>query len=165
MKSIPLSLPPVRQWGRTFTLKKMENQQVKTGYNYVFFSSFCGTVDFVWNDFDNKFQNSDKVDFTDLWKFECNSIPEIAKEIFQKEVKISDNKGLQIGTYDFTFDIYFNDNRNTNNMGFDESFEYCLNFIKMAGPNSYFEDYKGGSVSIYCNQTQEVVFEKKINNL
>jgi hypothetical protein len=146
----------------------MENQQVKTGYNFVYFDCYpsCyGDATFVWNDYDNKFENSDKIDYLDAWKFECNSIPEMAREIFEKEVTTSDINGLQIGTYDFTFDVYFNDDRNCNNMGFAESFEYCLNYIKMSGPNSYFQDYKGGTVSIYCNQTEEVVFEKEINNL
>jgi len=143
--------------------KKMKNQNsVKTGVNYVYFGSYCETVNFVWNHFDNKFESSDTIDFTDSWKFECDTIPEIAKETFEKEGCVSDFAGLQLGFYDYTFDIYFNDLTNSNNEGFAETFEYCMKFIELAGPNSYFEDYKEGTVSIYCNQTGETVFEKEI---
>ena len=45
------------------------------------------------------------------------------------------------------------------NKGFAESLEYCRNYIKHnAGTDfSYFEDYKNGTVSIYCNETGETV--------
>ena len=58
-----------------------------------------------------------------------------------------------------TFDLIFNDENNSNNKGFAESLDYCRNYIKYnAGTNfSYFEDYKNGTVSIYCNETDEIV--------
>jgi len=63
-----------------------------------------------------------------------------------------------------TFDILFNGNCNSNNKGFSESLEYCQDYIKSHnGTNeSYFEDYKGGMVSIICNETNETVFETQI---
>jgi len=63
-----------------------------------------------------------------------------------------------------TFDIHFNDNDNSNNKGFAESLEYCQDYIKRYnGTNeSYFQDYKGGTVSITCNETNETVFETTI---
>lgn len=63
-----------------------------------------------------------------------------------------------------TFDILFNDNENSNNKGFSESLEYCKDYIKRHnGTNeSYYEDYKGGTVSIICNETNETVFETQI---
>lgn len=63
-----------------------------------------------------------------------------------------------------TYDIYFNDNENSNNKGFKESFEFCKNYIEQNNGtnNSYFSDYKGGMVSIVYKQTEETVFETKV---
>ena len=59
-----------------------------------------------------------------------------------------------------TFDLQFNDNQNSNCKGFSESNKYCMEFIKKNnGTNeSYFKDYKGGTVSIVCNETKEVMY-------
>lgn len=133
----------------------MENQQVKTTFNFVYFGSYCGNVNFVWNDYDNKFQSSDSIDFTDTWKFECDSIPEIAKEIFEKENCVSDSEGIQIGIYEFTFDIFFQTDRESENKGFAESFEYCMNYI-----NSNPSQFEKSTIQIVCRETENVVFEK-----
>lgn len=63
-----------------------------------------------------------------------------------------------------TYDIYFNDDTASNNLGWANSFEYCKNYISMYnGTNeSYFEDYKGGIVSIYCNETEKEVYKEVI---
>lgn len=63
-----------------------------------------------------------------------------------------------------TFDIYFNDDNNSNNKGFSLSFQDAKAYIKRYnGTNeSYFQDYKGGTVSIVCNETQEVVYDEAI---
>lgn len=63
-----------------------------------------------------------------------------------------------------TFDIFFNDENNSNNKGFKESLEYCKKWIEMhnGSNHSYFEDYKGGTVSIVYNETGETVFETVI---
>ena len=63
-----------------------------------------------------------------------------------------------------TYDIHFNDDQNSNNMGFNQSLAYCRGFIKQHnGTNhSYFADYKGGTVSIVCQQTEETVFETEV---
>lgn len=46
----------------------------------------------------------------------------------------------------------------------DSSFDYCKDYIRMYnGTNeSYFEDYKGGTVQIVCNETEEVVYEEEV---
>ena len=53
-------------------------------------------------------------------------------------------------------------NNDSNRKGFNESYEYCLNYIKMYnGTNeSYFADYKGGTVSIVNNNTEEYVYNE-----
>jgi len=63
-----------------------------------------------------------------------------------------------------TFDIFFNDDNNSNNKGFALSLEDAKSYIKSNnGTNeSYFKDYKGGTVSIVCNETEEKVFETEI---
>lgn len=63
-----------------------------------------------------------------------------------------------------TFDILFNDDNNSNNKGFAVSIEEAKDYInRYNGTNeSYFEDYKGGIVSIICNETEEVVFETEV---
>ena len=63
-----------------------------------------------------------------------------------------------------TYDLQFGDNNNSNNKGFEATLKYCKNYIKdyNGTNNSYFEDYKGGIVSIICNETEEVVFEETI---
>lgn len=63
-----------------------------------------------------------------------------------------------------TYDIYFNNEYNSNNKGFSLSLEECKDYIENSrnDSGSYFEDYKGGTVSIVCNETGEVVFEEII---
>ena len=63
-----------------------------------------------------------------------------------------------------TYDIFFNDEGNCNNKGFEESFDYCVHYIKMYnGTNeSYFADYEGGTVEIMCNQTRDIVHREKV---
>lgn len=69
-----------------------------------------------------------------------------------------------MATKNFTYDVVFNDDNDTNSKGFRESIEYCKNYIKMCnGTNdSYFADYKGGVVSIVCNETDEEVYNEVI---
>lgn len=63
-----------------------------------------------------------------------------------------------------TYDVHFNDANDSNSKGFNELFEYCKNYIETYnGTNeSYFEDYKGGIVSIVCNETGEEVYSEDI---
>lgn len=63
-----------------------------------------------------------------------------------------------------TYDIIFNDGENSNNKGFALSLEDAKAYInRYNGTNeSYFADYKGGTVSIVCNETEETVFETEV---
>lgn len=69
-----------------------------------------------------------------------------------------------MNTSNKNFDVVFNDDCDSNWKGFNESYEYCLNYIKMYnGTNeSYFADYKGGVVSIVNNDTEEYVYNETI---
>lgn len=59
-----------------------------------------------------------------------------------------------------TYDVIFNDNSNSNSKGMNGTQKERRQYIKFYnGTNeSYFEDYKGGTVSIICNETNEVIY-------
>lgn len=63
-----------------------------------------------------------------------------------------------------TYDVVFQDSENGNAKGFHATIEYCKDYIqKYNGTNeSYFADYKGGTVQIVCNESGEVVYEKLV---
>ena len=63
-----------------------------------------------------------------------------------------------------TYDVCFDSDTSSNNEGWHETYEYCKNYIEMYnGTNeSYFEDYKDGIVSIYCNETGEEVYSERV---
>lgn len=62
----------------------------------------------------------------------------------------------------YTYDVVFNDDTDSNSKGFKESKQYCMDYIEEHNGTdwSYFEDYKGGTVSVVCNETGETVYEE-----
>ena len=62
------------------------------------------------------------------------------------------------------FDVMFNNDTMSDSKGFNASYEYCLDYIKTYnGTNeSYFEDYKGGIVSIYDTTDGEEVYYEEV---
>jgi len=76
----------------------------------------------------------------------------------KKRITNKNNKAMK------TYDIYFNDSENSNNEGFEMSYDYCFDYIRNNnGTNhGYFKDYKKGTVSIVCNETGETVFETEV---
>jgi len=65
----------------------------------------------------------------------------------------------------FTFNVTFNDSENSNDMGFKKKlYLYCRKYIENNNgtDHQYFKDYKGGLVSIICNETGENVFEVEV---
>ena len=67
-------------------------------------------------------------------------------------------------TIKLTYNVVFNDDNNSNDKGFENTLDYCKNYIATYnGTNeSYFADYKGGIVQIVCNETEEVVYEEEV---
>ncbi len=63
-----------------------------------------------------------------------------------------------------TYDVHFNNSADSNSKGFEETFEYCKDYIRAHNGTdwSYFKDYKGGTVSVVCNETGEEVYSEKI---
>ena len=72
--------------------------------------------------------------------------------------------GYRAVMHNLTYDVHFNDERDSNSKGFTDSYDDCLSYIEeYNGTNhSYFEDYKGGTVSIVCNETGETVYEEEV---
>ncbi len=63
-----------------------------------------------------------------------------------------------------TYNIHFNDSENSNDKGFAVTLEEAKNYIKANNgtSESYFADYKGGTVSIVCNETGDTVHEEEV---
>ena len=64
----------------------------------------------------------------------------------------------------YTYDVHFDDENNSNCKGWAISLAECKDYIdSYNGTNeSYFADYKGGTVSIYCNELDKIVYETEI---
>lgn len=58
------------------------------------------------------------------------------------------------------FDVVFNDSENSDSKGFSSDFDFCMNYInRYNGTNeSYFADYKNGSVSILDIDSGDLVY-------
>jgi len=63
-----------------------------------------------------------------------------------------------------TYDVCFNDENNSDCKGFKSTLKYCKEYISMwNGSNeSYFANYKTGTVSIVCNETGITVYQIKV---
>jgi hypothetical protein len=117
---------------------------------------------FYYNDFDGKFVSENSIDISDEGKIkQCfgNASMDSAKELMETEGNVGDLIVMEIAL--LSYDVYFNDSENSNNMGFSATLEYCQQYIaNHNGTNqSYFADYKGGNVSIICQETEEIVFD------
>ena len=65
-----------------------------------------------------------------------------------------------------SYDIVFNDENDSNNKGFELTIDECKDYIRTYnGTNeSYFADYKGGTVSIVSNSSGNTVYYEGIKN-
>lgn len=64
-----------------------------------------------------------------------------------------------------TFDVIFNDDFNSNSKGINGTYEECMDWIdnNRGDEATYFGDYKGGVVSIVCNETGEFLYNENID--
>lgn len=64
-----------------------------------------------------------------------------------------------------TYNVVFNNDKSSNDKGFALTKEECINYIDLNNgtSHSYFADYKGGTVSVVCNETGDVVFSTEVN--
>ena len=65
-----------------------------------------------------------------------------------------------------TYDVHFDDDESSSNKGWKLSKKDCIDWIEsnIGTDWSYFADYKGGVVSVVCNETGNTVFQKLIPN-
>jgi hypothetical protein len=71
------------------------------------------------------------------------------------------NLGAENAYFPYTYNVYFNDSENANDIGGKNTLEYCQSVIKLKR-SEYFDCYKNGTVSIVCNETEKTIFEKSI---
>lgn len=64
----------------------------------------------------------------------------------------------------YTYDVVFNDDMDSNSKHINSSYDECKSWIdcNRNNPSTYFGDYRGGTVSIVCNETGETVYEEDI---
>lgn len=64
----------------------------------------------------------------------------------------------------FTYDVQFDDDYSSNSKGINGTKKECIDYIKMYNgtSESYFEDYKGGVVSVVCNETGDTVYCEEV---
>ena len=62
------------------------------------------------------------------------------------------------------YDVVFNDDTDSNSMGFKSTYSECINYITMNKDtnHSYFENYKGGSVCIVDIETGDDVYSEPV---
>lgn len=109
----------------------------------------------------------------------CGWIPDTGKPCGvchddEKYIYIDDEDGKAIvcrnqpryyETPELTYDVVFDSDTKSDAMGFHSSLQECKDFIDAnnGNPNvAYFGDYKGGTVSVRCNETEEVVFSTEV---
>lgn len=84
----------------------------------------------------------------------------------KNKLVLDENTGIAkvIDDIKYTYDVIFNDDNSSNNKGIHGSKDECMRWIESNRHDSstYFGDYKGGTVSIVCDQTEETIYEEKL---
>lgn len=113
--------------------------------------------DFPTIDYVEKGEDSGIIESTDTY---YNSEPDFT--YIEGEYTLEDVKF--ICENNCKYDVVFNDDTDSNSMGFKSTYLDCINYITMnKGTNhSYFEDYKGGSVCIVDVETGDDVYREDI---
>ena len=74
------------------------------------------------------------------------------------------NSTLNTTAMNNTYDVHFNDESDSNNKGFKISLQDAISYVDSnnGSNNSYFADYKGGTVSVVCNETGFIAYEAQV---
>lgn len=64
----------------------------------------------------------------------------------------------------YTFNVVFNDDYDSNDLGMDVDMQDAIEYIKSwnGTEHSYFKDYKTGTVSVVCNETGNTVYHETV---
>lgn len=97
------------------------------------------------------------------WQVECCEVLHETKAR-EKICNLRKDAEYEYLTDNLTYDVVFHSDTSCDSKGFFDSYQKCFDYIKQYnGTNeSYFEDYKGGSVCIHCIETEEVVYDEII---
>lgn len=118
--------------------------------------------------------NPADISFKEYVERESGNDPNFFRFLFEEELENDFDSSLTEGQREefeeflekeiLTYEVVFNDDTSSNEKGFKSSFQYCLDYIEQNNGTgeSYFEDYKGGIVSIVCNETGTTVYEEKV---
>lgn len=116
------------------------------------------------------FQESGELNLRNYIKLSSESEPDFFRWLFS-DVNLADFEAGQykdefeafLNSFN-TYDVVFNDDTDSNSKGIDGTIEECRNWIECNrhDDTTYFGDYKGGTVSIVCNETDETVYEEEI---
>lgn len=88
------------------------------------------------------------------------NIEKVVCEVTETGYDFINDNGIEVDFY--TYDVVFNNDTDSNCKGFKSSIEDCKKYIELnnGSNDSYFADYKGGIVSVVCNETGEEVYSE-----
>ena len=127
-------------------------------FNYVFYTDKNG-IKHMWSYFSLKFVRMDwnKID-CGIHSIDGNQIPKRPSDYFYEQKIECNGEGMQIGSCDYTFDIYYHTETSSDNVYLKETLKGCFEYISK---NPDF--FKGKFVQIVCRESLRAVFQKYFN--
>jgi hypothetical protein len=96
--------------------------------------------------------------------FEKNAQPFETQESAQSFIDDNQYQNCSVIEFSLTYDVVFNNDDCSNEKCFQLTKKECVDYVnRFNGSNeSYFADYKGGTVEVICNETGEIVYSQKV---
>lgn len=113
---------------------------------------------------DQSFDLNENKFFANNWTPEYYSDKEYLESVIASDPeKFKNCEVVEVGE-PATFDIQFDSDEDSDSKGFNLSLEEAKDYISTNNGtnNSYFSDYKGGTVSIVDNETGEIVYSTEV---
>lgn len=101
MLKVKINLEGIISVPYTCTMFHTNQKNTMSSFNYLFFTNFNGSADFIYDFQADTWVNQIYVDMSETHKYEFSGleIPEYVKEVFELEKCISDKNGIQVGVY------------------------------------------------------------------
>ncbi len=146
-------------WGQH---KKFCNKIMKTYYFIEMNFSNSHVPTYVKDE--DSYESNGFVDMDEVLSFPSEKEAEKRAKELKKyaQSKGDDQTSFSVVELEMTYDVEFNDENDTNSKGFELSRKECEDWIRSNRDDEYFRMYAGGTVSIRCNQTEDVVMEENI---